>query len=135
MIESKSFEARTARGTIRIILWVLAWVGTMILVDKAVLYGWYTSAYISVMGIVINAVLGLGVIKTYLGYLRKMDEMQRKIQLDALAFSMGVGFVGSFSYSLLVTTGFVTDPEISDIILLMGVTYMAAVGLCHYRYR
>ena len=116
-------------------VWTLAWVGTMVLVDKAVFYGWFTSTYISVLGIVVNAALGLGMIKAFLRYLRDMDEMHRKIQLDSLSLSMGAGFVGGFSYSLLATTGFVTDPEVSDIILLMGVTYMLALVIFHYRYR
>ena len=74
-------------------------------------------------------------IRTFLQYLRAMDEMQRKIQLESLALAMGIGFVGSFSYSLLVTTGFIADVEISDITLLMCLTYMASVAFCHYRYR
>ncbi|HJP33278.1 MAG TPA: hypothetical protein QGF95_22250 [Candidatus Latescibacteria bacterium] len=135
MSEPTDFEVRNARGTIRFLCWVVTWVASMILVDKAVLYGWYTSPHISVLGIVINAALGLGVIRTFLQYLRAMDEMQRKIQLESLALAMGIGFVGSFSYSLLVTTGFIADVEISDITLLMCLTYMASVAFCHYRYR
>ncbi len=133
--ETNEFENRATRGTIRLILWTLAWVGTLILVDKAVLYGWYSSVYISVLGIVINAALGLGVIWVFLQYLRDMDEMQRKIQLESLALALGVAFVGSFSYSLLVTTGFITDPELTGIMLLMAVTYMASVIVGQYRYR
>lgn len=135
MTKSNDFESRTISGTIRLMVWTLAWVGTMVLVDKAVFYGWFTSTYISVLGIVVNAALGLGMIKAFLRYLRDMDEMHRKIQLDSLSLSMGAGFVGGFSYSLLATTGFVTDPEVSDIILLMGVTYMLALVIFHYRYR
>lgn len=76
MVASTDFETRQARGTIRFLCWVFVWVASMILVDKAALYGWYTSDYISVLGIVINAALGLGVIRTFLRYLRDMDEMQ-----------------------------------------------------------
>ena len=135
MTESNELEARPVRGAIRFVLWSLAWTGSMVLVDKAVLYGWYTESFYSVIGIVVNALLGLVVVRTFLRHLGDMDEMQRKIQLDALALSMGVGFVGSFTYSLLTTTGFVTDPEISDIILLMAVTYMASLSFTYLRNR
>ena len=135
MLTSSDPAARPTRSTIRLISWVLVWVGTLILVDKAVLYGWYASDFISVLGIVINAGMGLGVIVTFLRFLREIDEMQRKIQLDSLALSMGIGFVGSFSYTLLVTTGFVADPEVSDIILLMAGTYIASVIVGQFRYR
>ncbi len=135
MLTSSDPAARPTRSTIRLFGWILVWVGTLILVDKAVLYGWYTSDFISVLGIVINAGMGLGVIVTFLRFLREIDEMQRKIQLDSLALSMGIGFVGSFSYTLLVTTGFVADPEVRDIILLMAGTYMASLIVGQFRYR
>ena len=53
------------------------------LVDKAELYEWYSSDYISMAGIAINAGIGLGMIVTFMRYLRKVDELQRKIQLEA----------------------------------------------------
>ncbi len=58
-----------------------------------------------------------------------------KIQLDSLALSMGVGFVGGFSYSLLATAKFIADAEASDVLLLMALTYMAGVIIGQIRYR
>ena len=133
--ELGEFEARNANASIRLLLWSIVWVGSLILVDKAILYGWHTSQVISAGGVLLNAALGLCVIWTFLRYLRLMDEMQRKIQLQALAFAMGIGLVGSHSYSLLVTAGFVTDPEVSDIILLMTGTYVAGLAIGQFRHR
>ena len=87
------------------------------------------------LAIVVNAGLGLGMILSYLRHLKDMDELQRKIQLDALAVSMGVALVGSFSYSLMVTAKFIVDAEVSDIILLMTLTFMASIIVGHIRYR
>jgi uncharacterized membrane protein YdjX (TVP38/TMEM64 family) len=130
-----NYRIRSARVGVRVILWTLAWAGSMILVDKAVLYGWYTSSYISLLGVILNAALGLAVVRVFLRNLACMDELQRKIQLDSLAISMGVGLVGSFSYSLLTTTGFITHPEITDMTLLLSVTYMVSVISLNLRYR
>lgn len=55
--------------------------------------------------------------------------------LSYLRHSMGVALVGSFSYSLMVTAKFITDAEISDIILLMTFTSMASIIIGHIRYR
>ncbi len=129
------FDTRYLKNNIRLLCWIFAWVGTMILVDKAVLYEWYSSDLISMVGIVINAGIGLGMIVTFMRYLREVDELQRKIQLDALALSMGVGWVGGFTYSLLVTAQFVTDNEVSDIIMLMTFTYMVGIIVGQVRYR
>ena len=120
--DSDDFEVRNARGAVRFLVWTFVWVATMVLVDKAVLYDWVTSRFVLASAIAVNAALGLGVIRAYLLHLRGMDEMQRRVQMVSLAIAMGVGFVGSFTYSLLVTAGFITDAEISDILALAGKT-------------
>ena len=135
MIDSSGWTARTRKNTIRLVSWVFAWTATMVLADKAELYQWYSSAWMSILAIVINGGIGLGMIVTFMRYLKQLDELQRKIQLDALALSMGIALVGSFSYSLLVTTNFITDAEISDIILLMTITYMVGLIIGQVRYR
>ena len=61
--------------------------------------------------------------------------MQRKIQLDALALSVGVGLVSSFSYSLLETAQLISDAEISDITLIIILTYVAGTIVGQVRYR
>ncbi len=107
----------------------------MVLADKAELYEWFTSVWMSILAIVVNAVVGLGLIVTFVRYLRELDELQRKIQLDSLALAFGVGLVGSVSYSLLETAKLLTDPEISDIILLTIFTYVAGVIVGQVRFR
>ena len=129
------WTARTNKNTIRLIVWVFAWTLTMVLADKAELYEWYSSELISILAIVINAVTGIGMIVVFIQFLKELDELQRKIQLDSLALSMGIGLVGSFSYSLLVTAKFISDAEISDIILLMMLTYVVAIIVGQVRYR
>ena len=135
MTEHSAFEMRSIGAMARLLAWILAWVATMVLVDKAVLYQWHSSASLSLLGVAVNAALGLGMIWTFIRYLRQMDEMQRQIQLESLALAMGVGLVGSFTYSLLGTAGFITDGEVSDIILLMTGTYVAGTIFGQLRYR
>ncbi len=108
---------------------------TMVLADKAILYEWHSSDLISAIAIVLNAGIGIGMILSYLRHLKYMDELQRKIQLDALAIAMGVALVGSVSYLLMVTAKFITDAEVSDIILLMTFTFVVSVIVGHIRYR
>ncbi|MDE2705173.1 MAG: hypothetical protein OXI35_08895 [Gemmatimonadota bacterium] len=125
----------SGKNTIRFLCWSFAWSMTMVLADKAILYEWHSSALISAIAIVLNAGIGIGMILSYLRHLKSMDELQRKIQLDALAIAMGVALVGSFSYSLMVTAKFITDVEVSDIILLMTFTFVVSVTVGHVRYR
>ena len=135
MLGSNACTPQSTKNAALLIVWVFVWTATMVLADKAMLYEWYTQQWISVAAIAVNAALGVGMIVFFVSYLRAMDELQRKIQLEALAFALGCGLVGSFTYSLLVTAGFIAESEISDIILLMTVTYMAAIIAGNVRYR
>ena len=133
--DSGSWAARMLKSHIRLVSWIFAWTATMVLADKAELYGWYSSSAISMLAIVINAGIGLGMVVTFIRFLKDLDELQRKIQFDSLALAMGIGLVGSFSYSLLVTAKFIVDPEISDIILLITLTYVVGIIVGQVRYR
>ncbi len=135
MVNLSCLTNGNAKNAIRFLCWTFTWSMTMVLADKAILYEWYSSALISAIAIVLNAGIGIGMILSYLRHLKYMDELQRKIQLDALAISMGVALVGSFSYSLMVTAKFITDAEVSDIILLMSFTFVVSVIVGHIRYR
>ncbi|SVB17977.1 uncharacterized protein METZ01_LOCUS170831, partial [marine metagenome] len=104
-VRTDGYAARTARHGIKIILWTTAWSGTLVLADKAELYGWYTADWMTILAVIINAGAGIGVIVSYMQFLKGQDDLQRSIQLNALALSVGVGLVGSYSYLLLVTLG------------------------------
>ena len=132
---SSNYITRNKKNNMLYILWTVAWVGSMILVDKAVLYGWYSSDLISILAIVVNTALGLGVIVAFMRMLKGMDDLQRNIQLNALALAVGAGFVGGFCYLLLATSKFISEAEISDILLLMAIAYMASVIYGQVKYR
>lgn len=132
---TNAYAKRNNKNNISYIFWTLAWVGTMIVADKAVLYGWYSSDWVSILAIAFNALLGLGVILAFMRMLRGMDDLQRNIQLNALAFAVGAGFVGGFTLLLLATTRLISEAEISDILVLMSVAYMGMVVYGQVKYR
>lgn len=127
------WEALNTKKSIRFLCWTLAWAVTMVLADKAELYGWHSSSMISIIAIVVNTGLGLGMIMAFMRLLKGMDELHRKIQLNSLAMSVGVGLVGGFTYSLLATANFIADAEASDVMLIMSVTYMVGVMIGQIR--
>ena len=127
------WEALNAKNNIRFLCWTLAWAVTMVLADKAELYGWHSSSMISIIAIVVNTGLGLGMIMAFMRLLKGMDELHQKIQLNSLAMSVGVGIVGGFTYSLLATANFIADAEASDVLLIMSVTYMVGAMIGQIR--
>ena len=130
-----AYEARTAKHGIKIIIWSLACAGSMIFADMAAAYQWFPSEWMTLLSIAANFGTGVGVVLAYMKFLKDQDELQRSIQLNALGLAVGVGLVGGFTYSLLVTTGYIVDEEVTDMILLILGTYMAGVAVGQIRYR
>ena len=65
-----------------------------------------------------------------------MDELQRLIQLEALSLAFGVGVVVGLSYELLEDVKLITfEPEISHLIMLIGLTYLFGLFLGNRHYR
>lgn len=70
----------------------------------------------------------------FMRFLGRMDELQRRIQLDAIGFAFGAAALLTFSYSFLENVGF---PRLSYlwVLPLMVVLWGVAVGVASWRYR
>jgi hypothetical protein len=139
MIESirkgSSYYARYIRENLKMVGWIFAWMTTLTISDKAELYGWWSEEWITIASIVVNAAFGLWMIHVYRRMLRGMDDLQRKIQLDALSMALGISLVGTITYSLLVTWGYIVDEEVTDIFMLMCVSFSVSVVYGAVKYR
>jgi hypothetical protein len=123
------------RGTGKLALWTLAWLLSMALATFGPQFLW-DETWITGLAIGINLLIGLGVIVANRHHLQQLDEMQRKIQLEAMGIALGLAVVAGLSYSLLDITNLVAfDAEISHLVILIGLTYMAATIIGTLRYR
>jgi hypothetical protein len=80
---------------------------------------------------VVPALFGLF---AFLRFLGQMDELQRRIQLDAIAFGFGMTAVLTFAYGFLENAGF---PHVSWIWILPLMLFLWGIGnaLAAARYR
>ena len=56
-------------------------------------------------------------------------------QLEALSMAFGISLVAACSYSLMVTWGYIQDEEVSDLFMVMCVSFSAALLFNSWRYR
>jgi len=69
-------------------------------------------------------------------YNNGLDEMQRKVTMEAMAIAMGVGVVGGTSYSMLDVANVISfDAEIGHLVGLIGITYFIAFIVGSIRYK
>ena len=130
-----SYDRRSIKDSLKFVSWVFVWMVSMTVVDKAHLYGWWESEWITWLGMGIHMLLGLGMIRYYMQMLKRMDDLQRKIQLDGMALALGISLVGCALYMLLVTWGYIVDEEASDIFMLMTLATAFSVMFQAIRYR
>jgi hypothetical protein len=133
--QRSDYDRRAIRDNLALVGWVFVWMASLTISDKAALYGWWSAEWITWLSIAVNFLLGGWLILRFLRLLRGMDDLQRRIQLEALAFAFGISLVGCISYSLLVTWGYIVDEEVSDIFVLMCVSYSFAAMFGVWRYR
>ncbi|TRO67566.1 hypothetical protein FGM01_04275 [Christiangramia sabulilitoris] len=126
----------TGKSTLNLAYWTFGWVLTTALVAFGPKFIWDGNTALTITGILINLAIGIGVIYANKKHLNSLDELQRKVQLEAMAIALGVAVVFGLSYSMLDTTNLISyDAEISHLVILIGLTYLAATIIGNARYK
>ena len=125
------------RATARLALWTFAWAATVALAKFGPRHLWDPSQRVASWGAVaINLAVGIGWIVAITRYLRAIDELQRKIMQDALAVTLGVGWVIGFAYIVADTADLVArDINVAVLTSLMAVVFLVAIFVGQIRYR
>ena len=116
------------KSTHYVFVWGIFW----IFATAGVAFGpknlWNFTAWITIIAVVIHVGIGLVLIRALKQNLLAMDELHRKIHLDAMAWSLGIGLVLGCTYEMLEDIKLITfQPEIPHLILTMCLVYVAGV--------
>ena len=124
------------KSVLALAIWTLAWLLSTALATFGPEFIWMDQPMLSGGAIGLNFLIGIGMIIANIHHITSMDEMLQKIQLQAMGITLGVTLVSGISYSLMDTTNLIAaDAEISFLVILMGLTYMAAVGIGYRQYK
>ncbi|WP_157524370.1 hypothetical protein [Jiangella alkaliphila] len=86
--------------------------------------------------VAVNVLVGITWIVTFARFLRALDDLQRKIMQDALAVTLGVGWVVGFAYAVADAAGLVTrDLDLALFPAMLGVVYVISFVIGRLRYR
>lgn len=134
--DSGSWKASQKRNTVHLRHWTSAWILSLALAAFGPKMLWDFQTGLTILGVVINLAVGFGMIVANKRYLQGLDEMHRKIFLDAGALSLGVGLVCGLGYELLEDIRLITfQPEIPHLIILMCLTFFAGLIVGHRKYQ
>ena len=140
--------AQTKKNTLHLFFWTVAWVlatagwagiSTSAFFEQ-IAFGsknlWNFKTLLIIIAVLVHIGLGLGMIRAFKQYLLGLDELQRKIQLDAMALSLGIGLVLGCSYEMLEDIKLIPfQLEIPHLIILMSLTYVVGCVLGHMKYQ
>jgi hypothetical protein len=116
-------------------MWLLClalWLGSFLATTVAFQLDVLPPAMAMVLAIA-NGVLGVLAVTSYFRLLRRADELERKIQVEALALGFGAGAVGMMAYRLAERAG-APAMDINDALLVMLLAYVVGVVVARRHY-
>lgn len=126
----------TTKASAELAIWTAAWVASLAVARFGPTHVWDSQEAASWVAIAANLGAGVGWIVAHARYLRRVDELQRKIMQDALALTLGVGLVVGFAYVVAEDAdllGFEASAGLASASL--SVVYLVAIAVGHLRYR
>jgi len=134
--KSNELDTTTRKNVRHLAYWTGSWVLTVAIATFGPKLLWDYNSTISIIAILISTIFGIGMILMSRKYSNGLDEMQRKVNLEAMAIAFGVGVVGGISYSMLDIANVISsDAEIGHLIILIGLTYFISFIVGSIRYK
>jgi len=134
--ETGAWASRMIRNTLGLAAWTAAWVASLALAAFGPEILWNEEPAPTLLAIVFSAVVGVGMLVANKRYLQGLDELQRTIQLQTMAWTLGAGLVGGVASTLFGRHGLVAfEAEIAHLVAFMAVVYMVGSVAGALRYR
>ena len=90
---------------------------------------------LSILAIIINLLVGIGMIRANVSLFATYDELQKEIHLKATGITLGLSLVLGISYSLLDTSNVMAgDAEFGVLVGLMGIIYLGSTWYINRQY-
>lgn len=130
------WERQNSKNTRNLALWTAGWLLSTALAAFGPKGIWDFNTWLTIVAILINLVVGFAMILANKRLLLGLDELQQKIQLGAMGLALGVGLVVGIGYEQLEDAMLISfEPEISHLMIVMAITYMAGIIIGQRRYR
>ncbi len=115
--------------------WTIAWVISLAFLSGGENSLW-DSLLITKIGLIINLAIGIGMIIANKNLFNTYDELQKKIQFEAMAITLGLAVVVGLTYEVSFDFGVIDkEPEFEYLMLFISFSYVASNIINARRYR
>ncbi|OFE13175.1 hypothetical protein PHACT_08490 [Pseudohongiella acticola] len=125
--QHKSYESRVATTTLTLAAWTGTWVATCAVLAFGPKFLWAENTAITLAAVALNVLVGVAMVIANKKHIASLDEMHKRITLEAMGITLGVGLIVSVPYSLMDAYDLIAfDAEIAHLVAIMGITYLAS---------
>lgn len=134
--ESTNWQEKNKKNTAKLSFWTTMWVISMALTNFGPKFLWDFEQTLTVAMVILNLALGLKMVLANIQHIKGLDEMQQRIQLNAMGITLGLSLIIGLTYSNLDVLNLISfNAEISHLVIFMGLTYLTATFIGTRKYQ
>jgi hypothetical protein len=132
----KGYQSRIRTSVIRLFRWSGAWGAATALMAFGPKFLWNKALVFTLLAVGLDVAVGVGMILANKNYLAELDELQRKVQLNAMGITLGVGLIAGVPFSVLDSYRVIPfHADIAYLVILMSLTFAVSNLYGTWRYR
>ena len=121
--------------TILLMVWTFSWVASLAFLTGAENTLWNNLIYTKI-GLLLNLAIGIGMIIANKNLFKHYDELEKKIQFEAMAITLGLVVVVGLTYEVSFDFGVIdSEPEFEYLMLFICFSYVASNIISAMRYK
>ena len=130
------YQSRIRTNTIRLVRWNGVWAAATLLMAFGPKLLWNKGLVFTLLAVGLNVATGVGMILANKKYIAELDDLQRRIYLNALATTVGVAVIAVVPYAVLDAYHVVHfQAAVAYLVILMSLTFLASFAYGTWRYR
>jgi hypothetical protein len=130
------YQSRIRTNIIGLARWGGAWVAATALMKFGPPFLWNKALVFTLLAVGLNVAVGVGMILANKKYVAELDELQRKVYLNALAVTVGVALIAGVPYQVMDQYHVIPfHADISHLLILMSLTFVVSLLYGTWRYR
>jgi hypothetical protein len=130
------YKSRIRTSNWRLFRWTGAWLVTTALMTFGPVFLWNKAMVFTLLAVGLNVGVGVGVILANKNYLAELDELQRKVQLNAMGITLGVAMIVGIPFSVMDMYDVIPfRADIAHLLMFLGLTFLVSFVYGARRYR
>jgi hypothetical protein len=130
------YQSRTRANVLRLFQWNVAWAAATALMAFGPKFLWHKALVFTLLAVGLDIAVGVGMILANKNYLAELDELQRKVQLNSMGITLGVGLIAGVPLSVMDAYHVIPfHADIAHLSILMALTFLVSNLYGTWRYR